>query len=359
MDQRKTVELQRRWWKRQNTEVLAGHYCPVKTSFGGLDLDIPPKDIGQRKRANAQALLEAAEKTGSDVLVAEGVNFSVAMVPAVAGAGFAHDEHTSWSIPVAQCIADVKVNKFDRGNPMWVQYERRLEELLKHWGWDSYLPSLADYLGPMDILAGMLGPENLSIALMEEPDEVRRRAMDAADFLREMIAYEVSLHRSAGMTEGVTNCFGIWLEDSGVLGSEDFSALVGLGHFREFFVEPLSRVYESLDSCFLHMHSAAIQCLPGILEVSNLGGIELGNDPGGPDLDKRIAAGRMIQQAGKPLQMGSWNIPLSMADMERIVKSLDPRGLLIRFQAKSQEEARDLYQAVKQWGGSAGQVTRD
>jgi hypothetical protein len=272
------------------------------------------------------------------------------MVPAIAGTGFSHSDHTSWAEPVAAKITDVKINKFDRNHPLWVAYERRLEELLKHWSWDSYLPSLADYVGPMDILSGMLGPANLSIAMMDEPDEVRKRAMDAADFLRDMIGYEVSLHRSAGMTEGVTDCFGIWLEGTGVRGSEDFSALVGLEHFRNFFVAPLSRVYTSLNSCFLHTHSAAIQCMPGILEVDNLGGIELGNDPGGPGLEQRIAAGRLVQQAGKPLQMGSWNIPLSLADMEHIVTSLEPQGLMVRFETRSQSEARDLYQAVKEWG---------
>ena len=350
MDQRRTVERQRRWWRRENPEVLVGHYFPVEVPYGGLDNDVAPQDIGWRKRANAEAEMKAAEAAGSDMLVVEGVEFSVAMVAAIAGAGYARDQHTSWAVPVAEQIGDVRVKSFDRGDTLWVEYERRLENLLKHWAWDSYLPGLADYLGPMDILSGMLGPQNLAMAMVEEPEEVTKRALDAADFLKEMIGYEVGLHHSAGLREGVTDNFGVWLEGTGVRGSEDFAALVGLDHFRQFFVEPLSRVYESLDSCFLHTHSAAIQCFPGILEVRNLGAVELGNDPSGPGWEKRVAAGRLVQAAGKPLQMGSWNIPLPRAQMEAIVRELDPRGLMVRFQATGVAEARELGDAVREWG---------
>jgi hypothetical protein len=130
----------------------------------------------------------------------------------------------------------------------------------------------------MDILSGMLGPANLSIAMMDEPDEVRRRAMDAADFLRDMIGYEVSLHRSAGMIEGVTDCFGIWLEGTGVRGSEDFSALVGLEHFRNFFVAPLSRVYTRRSKngakkhayCKMQIVNCKLICTLIIISIYNL-----------------------------------------------------------------------------------------
>jgi hypothetical protein len=39
--------------------------------------------------------------------------------------------------------------------------------------------------------------------------------------------------------------------------------------------------------------------------------------------------------------------------MEKLVKSLDQRGLMVRFQTNSLEEARDLQIAVKEWGTSA------
>ncbi len=350
MDQRRIVQLQKQWWKRTNRQVLASHYAPVSVPYGGLDIEIPVNEIGPRKLANAEARMKAQEFTGGDTLIVEGVNFSVAMVPAIAGAGFAYDQHTSWSIPATDRIEDLRIRRFDPGHPRMAEYVKRLEQLLKHWSWQTYLPSLADYLGPMDILAGLLGPENLAVALYERPEDVKSRAMDAAEFLREMIAYELRLHRDAGMVEGVTDVFSMWLPGTGVRMSEDFSALVGPEHFHEFFVEPLSRVFESVDSAFLHTHSAAIQCMGGFVGVRNIGAIELGNDPGGPGLERRIEAGRMVQARGLPLQMGSWNMPLPMSEMERLVKGLDPRGLIVRFQAQSMEEARELYAAVKEWG---------
>ena len=77
--------------------------------------------------------------------------------------------------------------------------------------------------------------------------------------------------------------------------------------------------------------------------------MQIGNDPNGPDIDQLIAGGRLVQQAGKCLQIGSYNVDLTPAVMERITTSLDARGLLLRFNVRSECEARDLHQMVKAW----------
>ena len=352
MDQKKTIQLHQQWWKRENQEILVANYFPIRfPDLGkkGLDIDIPVKDIGWRKKASAQARHEAADRYGSDVLIVEQINFSTGMVPAIAGAGFEYDQGTSWSHPIAERISDVHINRFTPHHPLWVEYERRLEELLKHWSWDSYLPGMAPYLGPMDILAGFLGPTNLCLALMDEPTEVHKRAMDAAEFLIEMMDHETSLHRSAGMTEGLTDVFAIWLAGAGLRATEDFATLIGPEQFHEFCIEPLSRVYRSRTSVFQHYHSLGLKNLPELLKVENLGGVQIGNDPNGPDIDQLIAGGRLVQQAGKCLQIGSYNVDLTPAVMERITTSLDARGLLLRFNVRSECEARDLHQMVKAW----------
>ncbi|NLS91992.1 MAG: hypothetical protein GXX96_07405 [Planctomycetaceae bacterium] len=338
MNLRDKVELHKRWWARTNDAPLVGPYVPLDMPFGGLDINVPPARMAERALRNA----EVAHHAPGDMLVVARANFSVAHVPAIAGAGFQYDEHTSWSVPVASSISELRVKPFDPNHPLFIEYVRRLEPLLEHWSWDTYLPGLDDYLGPLDVLAGLLGPGNLAIAMMEEPDEVKKHAMDAAQTVRDMLHYELRLHREAGLTEGVTDGFSVWLPGAGVRMSEDFSALVGDRQFREFFIEPDSLIYESVDSSFLHVHSAAHRCMPGILDCRKLGAIEFGNDPNGPDLDTRIACGRMVQEKGLPLQMGSWNMPLEEGDVRKLVTSLDPRGLIVRLQAESIEHANEL-----------------
>ncbi len=342
MGNRECIITHRQWWTRTHPHPLVGLFAPVPVPFGGLDIDVPPDQIVARKRRNAEAL---ACVPGDKLAVAT-VNFSTAFVPSLAGAGFAYDAHTSWALPVASRIQDVKVMAFDPRHLRFEAYLRRLEPLLAAWSWETFLPGLADYLGPLDILAGMLGPEALAVAMLDEPALVRDRARAAAGMLRAMLDYELNLHRQAGLTDGVTDVFATWLPGRGVRFSEDVSSLVGERHFRELFVEADAAAIAGLDSVFLHMHSVALPCLPAILEMPNLGAIELSNDPNGPPLDVLIAAGQRIQAAGKPFQLSNWNHPLTEAEIRRALERLDPRGLCITLQAASLAHARELFDSV-------------
>lgn len=345
MDNRAIAELHEKWWRRENPEILVSNYFPVKTPYGGLDIEIPPSQMAVRKKANADAI--SAADVPSDTLNVQAVNFGPALLPALAGAGFEYDAHTSWSVQAYASANLAKVSTFNPRHPLLEKYIRRLEPLLENWSWDTYLPSLADYLGPLDIVAGLIGSEKLAVELYDNPEDVRRLASDAAKLLAEAIAFELELHRKAGLTDGVTDTFGVWLPGKGVRLSEDFSTLVGPEQFREFFHAPDSYICENMDSVFMHVHSGAIQCLPGFLDVRKMGAIEFGNDPNGPGLDDRIDAGRLVQQKGLPLQMTSWNIRLKEEEVLKIVRALDPKGLLLRFQTDSAEEARELHHLIK------------
>lgn len=342
MNLREKVELHKRWWARTNEAPLLGPYVPMRMPCPGLGYDVEPGQVAERALRRA----EVEHRLPSDMLVVARVDFSVAFVPAMAGAGFEYDGHTSWSVPVASSVQDLRVQPFRPEHPLFQRYLERLEPLLGNWSWDTYLPSLADYLGPLDVLAALLGPENLALEILMHPEEVKRHALDAARTVADMLDYELDLHRAAGLTEGVTEAFSVWLPGRGIRMSEDFSALVGEPAFREFFMEADAFVYERLDSAFLHTHSAACQCMPAIVETRGLGAVELGNDPNGPDLETRLRAGHLVQAKGLALQMGSWNQPLSDAQIERLVTGLDPRGLIVRLETASLDEALRLNDLV-------------
>ncbi len=334
MTNQEKIALHLVWWRRENPAPLVAPYIPVAAPYGGLDIEVPPAQIAARKLANAE--VEAG--LPGDTLIVAGVEFGPAFLPALAGAGFAHDGHTSWSSPAFHSAAEASVPHFDPQHPLFVAYRRRLEPLLEHWSWDNYLPGLADYLGPMDIIAGLLGPETLAIEMLDNPEAVRRLAQDAAAFMAEVLDYERDLQRQAGVPGGVTDNFGVWLPGMGVRTSEDFAVLVGPAQFDDFFVEADSRAYANSDHVFMHVHSAACRNMPGFLKTRAIGAIELGNDPNGPDLTTRLETARLIQASGRSLQFGSWEIPLPAAEIERAMTALDPRGLLVRFQLRPGED---------------------
>lgn len=338
MKNRDLIPLHLQWWARTNARPLVGLFAPVAAPYGGLDIEVSPKDIAMRKLRNAEAL----SVVPGDKLMVAGVNFSTAFVPALAGAGFAYDAHTSWALPVATRAAELHIAAFDPAVPLFAQYLRRLEPLLAHWSWDTFVPGHADYLGPLDILAGMLGPEALALEMLDHPDDVRAKALDAAAFLRDMLDYELRLFRQAGLQGGVTDCFATWLPGRGVRYSEDVSALVGEALFRDCFLEADAAWIAGLDSPFLHLHSAALACLPGVLDIPNLRAIEISNDPNGPPMEALVAAARRVQATGKAVQVSNWEHPLTARELDLLL-SLDPTGLCVTLQARSLEEAHALY----------------
>jgi hypothetical protein len=80
-----------------------------------------------------------------------------------------------------------------------------------------------------------------------------------------------------------------------------------------------------------------------------LKGLELANDINEPDIRKLIAAARLVQQRGLPVQVSSWEHPLARWEMELVLQELDPKGLLVAFQARSMEEAQELYWMIKEY----------
>jgi len=336
--------LHEAWWQRKNQRPLVDVDAPLELPCPGLDLEVAPEAIVERKCRN----LEVEDVLPRDGLRVATVNFGPALLPALAGAGFRSDGYTSWALPVCDELRQLRIAEFDPRHELWQRYEERLSALLASWTWDSYLPGLADYLGPLDILDACLGSQALAMAALEAPEELRRHAEDAARLVCDVLAYETRLHRRAGLEDGVTDCFKVWLPGDGVRLSEDSMALFGPEHVREVFHQADVTVFKFVDSAYLHTHFIAHRALPAVLEMTGLGAVEFGNDPNGPDLDTRIACGRMVQARGLPLQMGNWQRPLSDHEILRLLSELDLRGLRLTFDTPSIEEAHRIYRLVQE-----------
>jgi hypothetical protein len=202
-------------------------------------------------------------------------------------------------------------------------------------------------LGPLDILAGLIGSENLAMSLYTEPEEVVRCAADAAEFFMQIYDAQVAMIRDAGLTEGIGDWMRMWLPGRGVCYSEDFSALCGEAHFRQFFFDANAGILKRLDSGMLHIHSGAAKCLPAIVELPGLAALELSNDPSGPKLGDYVNAAKSVQRAGLPMQTSNWEHPLSDDEIDYLRENLNPRGLRVSLQASSIEQACAYYDTVK------------
>lgn len=304
---------------------------------------MPVSDIKEQKLQNA----EIASTVQQDKLVTGNINFGPALGPSLFGAKFEYGKDTSWNHPITSSITELEIVKPSFDNPLWIKYEERLEKALEGWSYDTYIPCISDFLGPLDTLSALIGPENLSMALLLEPDVVKEKSIQIAYYLIDIFQYQSSLIKSAGLTTGNADVFCKWLPGGGVTMSEDFSALVSPAHYEEFFLEPDSILAESMNTPILHTHSVAHKTMDNFVKIRNLKNIEIGNDPNGPNMDTRIIAAQKIQKAGLGLEFGSWCIPLPIEEIDKALNSIEKEGAMFCFQPRSIEESKDLYKHIK------------
>ena len=345
-DLRQQAETNLAWWRRENNVPLVKNWFPEKSPCGGLDIDVPVSEIAERKLRNAEAQHQSVAL--QDSVITAGVNFATALYPAAAGAAYKVDRHTSWTVPTATRAKDVRIDRFDPGQELYAAYITRMEAVLAHWSWDTYLPVICGHDGPGDILAGFLGPEVLCLEMYESPDDVKAAIEAATDFMCDAIAFERTLFESAGAIDGgMATTFNTYQPGWCAVFVEDFTALIGPEHYAEFFLEADRRIIEQFDSVLFHTHSAGHKNIAEMLKLPRSTAFEFGNDPGGPDVAQRIEVVQSILADERPTTFGSWNIPLPVEDIDRIVEALPAQGLDVRFQCGSAEEARDVYARIK------------
>lgn len=334
MNIRQIIDNQMKWWRRENEIPLVQVYGPSATTPGAR-----PNPAGKK--------VPDLSEMANDTLPVRIADYGTPFLPALGGAGYEWNGHSWWAVPSASCAADLHIKPFDDQHPLWQKYLLDFKKILDEWSWDTYLPGPAVLVGPMDVLSASLGPETLAMELYAAPDEVRRAAMEATELFNAVLDVQLEMIRAAGLRDGIADWMRIWMPGDGICYSEDFAALCGESHFREFFLEPNARIMPRLDTAFLHLHSGALPCLPAVLEMKGLKALELSNDPSGPALPQLIAAAQKVQAAGIPLQLSNWERPLPRRDVEMMLDSLDPRGLKITLQGRNDAEAWELFELVK------------
>lgn len=331
------------WWNGKNIEPLVYSYARVPSPVSGLDIDVPPQEMLARKLK----LWEYERSIPNDSVLTARVEVSMGFLPALCGAGFEYDKDTSWSIPCYQSIHEVKFPPFTDTHPLMQAYLARWQPIADNWSWDTFLPGMMTMFGPSDLLSGLLGAETLARETMDNPDMVRGKALEAAEWMRSYIQYDINLRRKAGLTGGLPTAFRHWLPGDGFQISEDFSVLISRHTFRNLFLEANHHLVQGFDHTLFHIHTVGDQILPAVLDSPFFQSMEISNDTNNTDLDSFIRNAQSIQERGFPVQLSNWEHPLPRARMEEMLSALNPQGLLIGFTSENLSEAWEIYHWVK------------
>ncbi len=329
------IELFRGFWAGSAPRPLLGVFYPARVHnrrYPRFDFDLSPAELVEKTRTSVAWHAASVD----DRVPTAQVEYGTGFLTALAGGQFHADNHTAWTIPVAESCAAVRVAEFDEGQPLWQGFLERLRAL-RDAGIDEAILCQADMTGPTDILAGLVGTEQLCLDMATDPDSVQRAL---ADCTRLWLAVQAAQVREIGLSAGGSACgFRLWLPGVGSMWSEDFTALIGPDMFERFARPCDAAMAQALDSSIMHIHSAGGRNLEVLAGIDALTGVEISNDPNGPPLEQLVAWGRMLQQAGKSIMMSNWNKPITDEQVAYLLENLDHRRLLITLQCRDEAQA--------------------
>ena len=189
---------------------------------------------------------------------------------------------------------------YDKNN-VWV---KRIKEIMregvKRWQ-GSVIIGFPDLGGILDIVATLVGTEELLFALIEQPDEVNRLAdeiqtawyeayYEFADILKEQGAFTDWNGLLSSTLSYITQC--------------DFSIMISNDMFREFTLRHLIKDTNRLDNVIYHLDGVgALQHLDSILSIEKLKAVQFVYGEGQPSQINWIDVYKKIDAAGKRVML--------------------------------------------------------
>lgn len=251
--------------------------------------------------------------------------------------------NSGWAEPIITDWNHLPPIAYNPENEWW-QVSRKLLEALASRARGKYYIGVPDLNGPGELLALLRGTEKLAIDLTEHEPELFKRVIDQINFawLRYWQACIGIIHQ---WVDGYMYWMGIWSDRPSIDLQNDFSCMISPKMFDEIFLPSLEQQTQWVERTIYHLDGpGAIRHLDSLLSLPRLSGIQWVPGAGSPPMSKWLPLLRRIQTKGKLLALGCepWEV-------ETLVRSLEPEGLLISTSCSSEEEARDLLKKVNGW----------
>ena len=255
------------------------------------------------------------------------------------GARHHFSDDTVWFDPV---LTEPDALEFDE-NSFLYQKTLELARALVADSRGDYIVSMPDCSGNADVLSHLLGPEELLLDMLEEPEAVE------AGLKKVQPVYE-RVHRAVYDIVKENNdggCCISWLTTWGKgLHAQmqcDMSVMISNEMFERFIMPELRAQTELLDHALYHLDGIQqARHLDSLLSLPRLEAIQWTQVTGQPPCTEFLPELKRIQAAGKSLLI------LAHPDQVRpLMENLSSKGLYLITTAASREEADDLVRLVE------------
>ncbi|HOF90067.1 MAG TPA: hypothetical protein PLZ36_18485, partial [Armatimonadota bacterium] len=256
-------------------------------------------------------------------------------------------DRTIWLGPTTVDWDSPPTFDLDWDDPWLVKYRRLYQAVLELAGWDDFLVGKPCLLPGNDLLIALLGPDEFMLALVERAEWVREAIIAMA---RQRVAlfnhfYELAAPVHA-FPYGNAQWMPFWAPERYLATQSDVSCMLSPAMFDACILPELEVYGEAFGALWCHLDGArALQHLPTLLSRPYLRVMQFVPEPDmPPNGPEWLQLYRRIQAAGVIV-----HVQVAPADIEPLVKALDPALLCLDTWCDDAGAAEELLADVARW----------
>lgn len=323
------------------SEIIDRPIIQVTAPLPGIETPYPAEPVSLEARYTdpdyqmaAQTALQMRTYYAGDAFPTYRPVLGPGFLAGLLGAPVEYARGTVWYHPCVDDLEAVEPLAFSRETAQWQRFARLMRAAAAH-APDRFILGQTDMVPPTDMLATLMGPQALCLAMIEQRDAVKRWLSSLTEtYIEQYRAQAALLPPENGYTSWLT----AWSPTPNYALQNDFSCMISAEMFREFCVPELITLTEMLDYSVYHLDGpGAIQHLDALLELPRLHAIQWTPGDGQPPMATWIPLLQRIQEGGKGLFL--YCTPDEVAVL---LDNLHPEGIMLCTWASSPTEADAL-----------------
>lgn len=339
------------WWRGEVLDRVCLQVTAPRKDYVPREISRPEEP--EVRWTDPEYIIESNEETfqatfwGGEAFPCLHVDLGPGIMAAFLGCEPVFSEETVWQKSSIIDWNDCRGLEFDSQNRWWRLAKEITRQAVER-GKDKYFVTITDLGGAVDVLSHLRGPENLCTDLVLNPGKVKhfRDVLTRLWFrLYDELYQIVQTER-----EGSSSWLKVWSRGKMYPVQCDFSNLISPEMFVEFCLPELREQAGWLDNTIYHLDG------PGELKhldfILSIPGIDVVQWVPLPDKRRKVQwmpLLKRIQEAGKGI-----NLLVEPDEVEPIMAALSPKGLLLRTECASEEEAKELLKKVEKWSCRSG-----
>jgi hypothetical protein len=272
------------------------------------------------------------------------VNLGPGIMATYFGSPTTCDANTIWFHPILRDWEKDAI-RFDPES-WWWKRTKELTQAAVNFGADKFFVGITDLGGPSDILASLRGSIDLQMDFLLNPEPVARALRTIVQQWTRCYAELQAIINQR--LSGTAQWMSIWSPGRMYNIQSDLCCMLSPALFEKFILPEIEAQCQFLDDVTFHLDGpGAIKHLDRICAVPNLKGIQWTPGAGQPNAADWLPMLQRLQRRGKLLCLHE-----HVSKLEKLVRSLSPRGLLIDvWGVSSRQEGLDLLRLAAQWAG--------